>query len=172
MDQAEIDAFWRDAQIRGRLNPAGAYLGRTVDEVLPPPAWSFGSSEQEADELLALVLAGTKTATSSARREYEADGTDLPTPGMLAIVMDGAQRPRALIRTTHVEVVPFGAVPPEHADAEGEGDRSLEQWRRAHAAFFAGPEGRIDPEMLVVLERFVVLASGPTRSRAGVPQNA
>ncbi len=172
MDRAEIDAFWRDTQIRGHLNPAAAYLGRTVDEALPPPAWSFGTHEREADELLALVLTGTKTATSSARYEYDEDGEDLPTPGMLAIVMDGAEHPRALIRTTGVQVVRFDAVSAEHAWAEGEGDRSLEGWQRVHSKFFAGPGGAVDPEMLVVLERFVVLASGPRRSREGVRQDA
>ncbi|MGB3763461.1 MAG: ASCH domain-containing protein [Ornithinimicrobium sp.] len=172
MDQAEIDAFWRDTQIRGRLNPAGAYLGRTVDEALPPPAWSFSSEAREADELLALVLEGAKTATSSARHEYEEEGADLPTPGMLAIVLDGAQHPRALIRTTAVEVVPFDSVSAEHAWAEGEGDRSLGHWRRQHAAFFGGPNGAVAPSMLVVLERFVVLASGPRGSRSGVRQDA
>ncbi len=172
MDQAEIDAFWRDTQIRGQLNPAGAYLGRTVDEALPPPAWSFGPDQRGADELLALVLAGTKTATSSARHEYEEEGEDLPTPGMLAILMDGAEHPRALIRTTAVQVVRFDMVSPEHAWAEGEGNRTLEHWRREHHAFFADPSGAVDPGMLVVLERFVVLALGPRRSRLGVRQDA
>ncbi|MGB7424948.1 MAG: ASCH domain-containing protein [Ornithinimicrobium sp.] len=172
MDQAEIDAFWRDTQIRGRLNPAGAYLGRSVDEALPPPAWSFGSDAQEADDLLGLVLDGIKTATSSARHEYDEDGEDLPTPGLLAILMDGAEHPRALIRTTAVEVVRFDAVSAEHAWAEGEGDRSLAHWRREHTAFFGGPNGAVPPSMLVVCERFVVLASGPRRSRSGVRQDA
>ena len=156
MDQTEIDAFWRDTQIRGRLNPAGAYLGRTVEEALPPPAWSFSSDEREADALLALVLDGTKTATSSPRYEYEEEGEDLPTPGMLAILLDGAEHPRALIRTTAVQVVRFDRVSAEHAWAEGEGDRSLGHWRREHHAFFGGPNGAADPSMLVVLERFVV----------------
>ncbi len=172
MDQTEIDAFWRDTQIRGNLNPAAAYLGRTVDEALPPPAWSFGTDDREADELLALVLADIKTATSSARHEYDEDGQDLPTPGMLAIVMDAAEHPRALIRTTSVQVVRFDAVTAEHAWAEGEGDRSLEHWKQAHSDFFAGAGSAVDPAMLVVLERFVVLASGPSRSRADVHQDA
>ncbi|MGC1207140.1 MAG: ASCH domain-containing protein [Ornithinimicrobium sp.] len=172
MDQTEIDAFWRDTQIRGNLNPAAAYLGRTVDEALPPPAWSFGTDEREADELLALVLAGTKTATSSARHEYDEDGEDLPTPGMLSIVMDGAEHPRALIRTTAVQIARFDAVSAEHAEAEGEGDRSLKHWQRTHSDFFAGANGTVDPAMLVVLERFVVLASGPTRHHSQVRQDA
>ncbi|MGB5950986.1 MAG: ASCH domain-containing protein [Ornithinimicrobium sp.] len=165
MDQQEIDAFWRDASIRGRLNPAGAYLGRTVDEALPPPAWSFGRDPAEADLLLGLVLNGTKTATSSARSEY-ADDDDLPTAGMLSILLDGGEHPRALIRITDVAVVPFDAVDADHAAAEGEGDRSLDYWRAAHRDFFSDGEAPFDPLMEVVLERFVVLAAREVGSRA------
>jgi len=163
MDQGEIDAYWRDAQIRGRLNPAGAYLGRNVAETLPPPAWSFGSSPEEADELLALVLAGTKTATSSRRSDYDVEDEALPEPGMLSILLDGREHPRALIRTTQVRVVAFEAVDADHAEAEGEGSRTLTEWRSTHRAFFrAGPgAAAFDPQMLVVLERFTVLTARP-----------
>ncbi len=163
MNQEELDAFWRDAQIRGRLNPVSAYLGRTVDESLPPPAFSFGRTEAEADELLALVLAGTKTATSSARADYGDDDESLPEPGDLSILLDGAGHPRALIRTTDVAVVPFDAVDAEHAEAEGEGSRTLEEWRERHRDFFTArqPQEAFDPQMFVVLERFTVLTSRP-----------
>lgn len=164
MDQQEIDAFWRDAQIRGRLNPAGAYLGRTVDEALPPPAWSFGRDAAEADHLLSLVLAGRKTATSSARAEY-GDDDELPTAGMLSILLDGHDHPRALIRTTDVVVVPFDAVDADHAAAEGEGDQSLEHWRSVHRDFFGREGSTFDPAMGVVLERFVVLTAREVGTR-------
>ncbi|MGB7449507.1 MAG: ASCH domain-containing protein [Ornithinimicrobium sp.] len=166
MDPGEIEAFWHDARIRGRLNPAGAYLGRNVAETLQPPAWSFGSSPQEADELLGLVLAGTKTATSSRRADYEADDEALPVPGTLSILLDGREHPRALIRTTEVTVVPFDAVDRAHAEAEGEGSRTLEQWRETHRRFFAPTDASepFDSRMLVVLERFTVLTARPQRA--------
>lgn len=167
MDQAQIDAFWADARIRGGLNPASAYLGRTVDESLPPPAWAFGGDPASADALVTLVMAGTKTATSSARSEYEEDD-DLPTPGMLSILLDSAGHPRALLRTTEVSVKAFYDVSEEHAFAEGEGRRSLSDWRSAHAEFFADYE----PEMLVVLERFVVLTAHSSGHSAPVRQDA
>jgi uncharacterized protein YhfF len=156
MDQREVDAFWEDARVRAGLNPAGVYLGRNVEETLQPPAWSFGSDPVHADRMLELVLAGTKTAMTSARSEYEADGQDLPEPGDLSIVLDGAGHPRALIRTTDVRVVPFVDVDAEHARAEGEGDGSVEQWRAAHRDLLSG--GAVaDDRVAVVLERFRVL---------------
>ncbi|MFF9451385.1 ASCH domain-containing protein [Streptomyces flaveolus] len=37
---------------------------------------------------------------------------------------------------TGVEPAPFGAVTREHAAAEGEGDRSLDEWRAGHRRFW------------------------------------
>lgn len=187
MDDAEISRFWADARVRGGLNPAGAYLGANVSETLPPPAWSFGSTPEEADRLLDLVLAGRKTATASALHEYEqeaaaragGDGTAegdtlvrtdvdvvLPEPGLLSIVLDGRDVPRALIRTTHVDVVRLGDVDEDHARREGEG--SLEEWRRVHRQVFAetAPHGEVGDGTMVVLERFVVVVPATARRAA------
>lgn len=206
MDDAEIKAFWADARVRGGLNPAESYIGATAADLLPPPAWSFGATPEEADRLLALVLEGRKTATASALWEYGAgaeegaeegaeDGADdapgggtghgsgsragagtlvrtqvdveLPAPGSLSIVLDGADRPRALIRTTHVEVVRFGDVDEAHARREGEG--SLAEWRAEHRRFFEehAPAGqRVEEETQVVLERFVVVVPAQARRSA------
>lgn len=178
-----VAAFWADARIRAKLNRIEAYAGPGVSDTLPPPAWSFGDDPATADALLELVLAGRKTATASALRDYEeearelarlddaADGvpegdvlvdTDLdlalPAPGLLSILLDGSGRPRALIRVTDVRVVRFADVPAEHALREGEG--SLEDWRRAHRHFFqsSSPTGEpVDDDTMVVLERFDVL---------------
>lgn len=133
------------------------------DEVAPAPgpepdSWAFGDHAQLADELLALVLDGTKTATAGALADYEGHDELLPEPGDLGIVLDGSGEPRALLRVTHVEVRPFSEVDAEHAWLEGEGDRSLEHWREGHERFFARASvDGFDPAMPIVLERFVVL---------------
>ena len=59
----EIQSFWADARVRAKANRVPGYMGVTSRETLAPPVWSFGSGPDDADELLALVLAGTKTAT-------------------------------------------------------------------------------------------------------------
>jgi uncharacterized protein YhfF len=168
MDQRAVDAFWEDARVRAGLNPAGVYLGRNVQETLQPPAWSFGSDPVEADRMVALVLAGTKTAMTSLRSEYAVEGDDLPEPGDLAIVLDGAGRPRALIRTVDVRVVAFGDVDADHARAEGEGDGSLEHWREAHRDLLSA--GAVaDDRLEVVLERFRVLVGHGREVLSPVP---
>lgn len=163
MTQDEIDAFWTDAKIVVGVNPTGYYTGAKPAEVLQPRAWSFGVSAAQADELLRLVLEGTKTATSSALWDYEAQNDPLPSVGTLSIVLDGDGHPRALIRTDDVRIVPFEEVDEEHARAEGEGARTLAQWRADHERFFtehASHDQSFSPDMPVVLERFEVLFTG------------
>ncbi|NNG19917.1 ASCH domain-containing protein [Naumannella sp. ID2617S] len=162
MDEQEIDAFWADARVRAGLNPARAYGGPVVADTMRPAAWSFGATPEQADELLRLVLDGTKTATASARWDYDADQESLPEPGDLSIILDSRGHPRALIRTTEVAVVPFDRVGAEHAYAEGEGDRSLAHWREVHRRFFTehAEHGRgFSEDMPVVLERFRTLVT-------------
>ncbi|MEX0428870.1 ASCH domain-containing protein [Nocardioides sp. DS6] len=158
--EAEVSAFWAEARRRARLSQLPGYFGPTALESLQPPAWSFGGTATQADELLALVLEGTKTATASALWDYEAAGEPVPSVGGLGIVLDGGGHPRALLATTRVDVVPFDEVGEEHAFLEGEGDRSLRYWREVHERFFTtyAAHGRgFSPTMPVVLERFAVL---------------
>jgi uncharacterized protein YhfF len=160
MQQTAVEAFWQLARFHAKLNAAPSYFGPTALEVVPPPAWAFGATPEQADELLALVLAGTKTATAGALWDYEADGEPLPEVGSLGIIVDGRGHPRALIETTAVEVRAFSEVDAEHAHLEGEGDRTLEHWREVHRRFFAevaSHDRPVDDEMPVVLERFRVV---------------
>ena len=164
-----IDTFWQVARVRAKLNPTGYYTGEQPLGALAPPAWAFGATPEEADELLALVLSGTKTATAGALWDYEAEGEELPTPGSLGIVTDGRGVPHALVVTTEVEVVPFDEVSAEHAYLEGEGDRSLEAWREVHERFFtqnAVHTRGFSRQMPVVLQRFAVLYSHPSAAAA------
>src|SRR5437870_3025454 len=79
----------------------------------------------------------------------------------VTIVTLGDGTPVAIIETTEVRLVPFGAVDAAFAAAEGEGDRSLVWWRAAHTAFFgrvlARLGGRLDATSIVVCERFRLL---------------
>ncbi|GAA1635958.1 ASCH domain-containing protein [Georgenia ruanii] len=156
-----VERFWAQARKVAGFTRLDVVVGENEVAALTPPAWSFGTDAEEADELLALVVAGVKTATSSARWEWEAEGEELPRPGDLSIICDGAGEPHVLTRTTAVDVVPFDQVPAEHAAAEGEGDRSLEHWRQVHERYLRhvlGGYGReFTPETPVVLERFAVL---------------
>lgn len=144
-----VDRFWQ--------------LARAARPDLPeelPEAWAFGATPEHADDLLDLVLRGIKTGTASSLWDCEHDGEPVPEPGSLSIILDGRDAPRALIRTTDVRIVPFDEVSAEHAAAEGEGDRTLADWRRGHQHFWehysTDPRG-FAPDMPVVCERFEVV---------------
>lgn len=122
-----------------------------------PEAWAFGATPEHADGLLELVMAGVKTGTASSVWDYEASGDPMPEVGELSVILDGSGAPRAVIRTTSLQTVPFDQVTEEHAHAEGEGDRTLGAWRDIHERFWRAhsedPRGWT-PDMPVLCERF------------------
>lgn len=121
-------------------------------------AWAFGRGAEMADELGGLVVSGIKQATASLLWEYEAEGSELPKPGDLSIILDGKNEPLCLIETVEIQVKPFNQVDERFAYDEGEGDRSLKYWRDAHWCFFGVSCQEIgrepSEEMPVVCERF------------------
>ncbi len=119
-------------------------------------AWAFGSDNDPATQtaLGQLVLKGPKRATAGLLEEYQQEGEPLPAPGDYSVVLDGRGTPLCVIVTTAVEVRPFGEVDEEFAWIEGEGDRTLAWWKRAHLDFFAGIGVRVDDHSQMVLERF------------------
>ena len=162
MEEERIGAYWR--RFLETLPPDSPVRGeRYVAE-----AW--GDSPRLADELGALILEGTKTATCSALWEYEAEGSDLPEVGSKTIVLDGNNDPLCIVETIEVSVRPYDEVDARFAYEEGEGDRSLEYWRDAHWRFFSRtlPNTGRDPstDMPLVCERFRVIYN-QDRSRSG-----
>ena len=153
MDDGRIATYWNTYL---ETLPADSPVR---DERYVAEAW--GDSPGLADELGALILAGTKTATCSALWEYEAEGSALPEVGSKTIVLDGHGDPLCIVETNEVAVRPYNEVDARFAYEEGEGDRSLEYWRDAHWRFFSRtvPNVGRDPtmEMPLVCERFRVI---------------
>jgi uncharacterized protein YhfF len=112
-------------------------------------SFAFGDSPALADELLALVLAGKKTATCWAASEG-GKGVEI---GKRWIVKDGQGRARAVVETVELTRRRFKEVDAAFAFDEGEGDRSLGWWRRAHTNYFTR-RGEFAPGMEVYCERF------------------
>lgn len=115
--------------------------------------FSFGDSPEMADNLLALVLAGTKTATCGALRDFGPGGEPMPEVGRRDVVLDGQGRPAAVIETLEVEIRRFDQIDEAFARDEGEGLQTLADWRAGHEAFFAR-NGGFSPDMALVCERF------------------
>jgi uncharacterized protein YhfF len=120
--------------------------------------FSFGDNPQLADELADLVLAGRKTATC-----WAASQGLLTEVGKRMVVLDGAGRPRAVIETVELVQTGFAEVDASFAHDEGEGDRTLAHWRRAHERYFSRL-GQFTPDMPLWCERFRVVEIIPLPS--------
>jgi uncharacterized protein YhfF len=107
-----------------------------------------GFGDDEKPDLMTrlglLVRDGPKRATTSRADDYEAGGEAIPIPGAHSVILDGAGAPLCIIRTTAVEIRPYGEVDEAFAWDEGEGDRTLADWRRGHEWYFASVGTPID----------------------------
>jgi uncharacterized protein YhfF len=112
------------------------------------PRFSFGDSPALADELAALVLTGRKTATCTTPSD-----PNLSRPGDRWVVLDGAGRPTCVIETVEITMRRYDEVDAAFAYDEGEDDRSLDAWRRAHRNYFTR-QGTFGETMMLVCERF------------------
>lgn len=137
------------------------YKKATGDKTEKYTSYYFCNNEEDARKLAELVVSGKKRATASCAWVFEHENERIPEAGDICIITDFFGEPKCVVKTTRVDVVRFGEVTAEHAATEGEGDLSLEFWRRAHKWFFTmeceaiGRE--FNEEMPVVCERFEVV---------------
>lgn len=153
MNESIVDHYWYS--FLHSLPPDSRYFGK------PYVAECFGDNPALAQELGQLVLDGVKTGTCSAIWEWEAEGKSIPQPGQITIVLDGNDQPLCIIEVIEVFACRFKDVDEEFADAEGEGDRSLEYWHNEHKNYFSRVLPKIGREfsedMPLVCERFKVI---------------
>ncbi|MDT0268596.1 ASCH domain-containing protein [Streptomyces sp. DSM 44915] len=117
-------------------------------------ALELGTTGELRERLNALVLAGRKTATTGLLAEYVEETEGLEFVGERLALLDNGGDPVATVEITSVALAPFGAVTWAHAAAEGEGDRSLEEWRAGHRRFWAAIGTPVDEDTPLVCLRF------------------
>ncbi len=121
----------------------------------------FCSDEESANHLASLVVKGEKRATASLLWSYEADNEPLPEVGQLSVITNWDGEPQCIVEVTDVEIKPYNKVTAAFAFIEGEGDKSLNYWRKVHWKFFSmecvelGKQPSED--MHVILEQFTVI---------------
>ncbi|MCZ2401606.1 ASCH domain-containing protein [Paenarthrobacter sp. Z7-10] len=134
------------------------------------PKAEFGFPGPLRDKLVAAILAGVKTSTTGLVADYIVCGEELPVVGERAVVIDSQGRDVAILEVTAVDVRPLGQVDLQHVLDEGEGHRSIAEWRADHEDYWHSPEMREamgDPGFTVndatetVLERFRLLTVLP-----------
>jgi uncharacterized protein YhfF len=129
---------------------------------LPPAEFAFPGPLR--DKLVGAILSGAKTSTSALRAGYIDE--PLPVVGEVSAVVDSDGRRVAAIELTEVREIRIGDVDLRHALDEGEGYRSVADWRAGHENFWHSPEVRaelgdpdftVDDETPIVTERFRVV---------------
>lgn len=133
----------------------------------------YGDSPALSEALLELIALGRKRAGTSLLWACETDGQSIPSRGDIEIVVDHLNEPALVTRVIDVSVMAYNEVTAEYAAVEGEGDGSLDYWRKAHWAFFSRECGRIGREptqtMPVVCSVFELLHVLPRNSAAQEP---
>ena len=158
---AVTDEFWR-----GYRDAAG--LRHDNYDVV-----AFGAGAEMATELADLTVAGIKRATAGMVCQFAAGGEAPPVLGGYVVLLDGADRPRAIWRTTELRIGPLNSVDERFAWDEGEGERTREWWLSAHVSFF-GPRAlalgiQMNDEIETVFERFEIVWP-PEIADAGRPR--
>lgn len=140
-----------------------------MSQDLPRAEFAFPGPLRDA--LVAAILDGTKTSTTSLVIQYDDGGGDpLPRPGDRSILVDSSEQPVAVLEVTDIRFGPLHAVDLQHVRDEGEGHETVEQWRTAHEDFWHSPELRgalgdpaftVTGETPVVMERFRIVKMLP-----------
>ena len=127
------------------------------------PTTEFAFPGPLRDRLVAAILSGAKTSTSSLMLAYERENEPLPEVGQMSAVVNSAGRRVAVIELTEVRVVRLADVDLQHVLDEGEGDESVAQWRSWHEEFWhsAGVRAELGDPDLPLLDAFkgAILAS-------------
>ena len=130
----------------------------------------YGDSVELSTELLDLIKSGRKRAGTGLLWAYEHDREPIAKSGDIEIVVDHLNQPALITRVVSSEMVAFNKVSAEYAASEGEGDGSLDYWRKGHWNFFSRECRRIGREptetMPVICNVFEVLHVLPAPGEA------
>src|SRR5260370_27594578 len=104
---------------RPRKTDAGTRLATVPSEDLPVAEFAFPGPLR--DQLVAAIVAGSKTTTTGLIADYENDNKPLPRPGLRQVVVDSAGNPVAGIETTAGRGKLPGQGEPAHRLGRGQG---------------------------------------------------
>lgn len=140
---------------------------RIFPEFAKLPLAEFAFPGPLREQLVAAILAGSKTSTAATLAEFAVAEEALPQVGRREVVVDSAGRGVAVIEITEVRTVQLADVDLQHALDEGEGFTTVAQWRADHENFWhstqmrnalADPTFTVNDSTLLVLQRFKVIA--------------
>ncbi len=116
------------------------YLQTLPKEQRPQDAFvttGYAGTPEITDQLLELYLSGKKVAGSSIVEDFLSAGDPPPKVGNYWILLNSQAQPGCILRTEKTVINKFKEVPIEIAIAEGEGDLTLEYWKRVHLELYS-----------------------------------
>ncbi|WP_425235337.1 ASCH domain-containing protein [Ulvibacterium sp.] len=123
-----------------------------------PNVIHFCDNETDANECAELVKKGAKRATSDSLLGLQYRKETLPKIGDFIVVTDWEGKAQCIVRLTKVSFKPYFSIDQEYAQLEGEGDKSLEYWKRVHWDYYTRelePFGRVPRDsMIIVCQEF------------------
>jgi uncharacterized protein YhfF len=128
---------------RGFALYVDAMLGGWTPPTRALDVFHFGNTPELAATLAHLVMKGVKRGTAGWLAAAERDGSAVPHAGLVSVVTDGFGHALCAVQTERVEVLRFDQVEARHAWIEGEGDRTLEDWREGHLRYFHAEAERL-----------------------------
>lgn len=149
--------------------------------------FELGDPGPMRDRLVASVLRGEKTATTSLEVFYTIGGMRLPRAGDRSTLVGSAGQALGIVEVTDTAMLRVADVGDDVARAEGDGFEDAAAWRRAHELYWSGFAGEIrsrlgdeswvlDEDTPVVVEWFRLVAPGddaPTPVPAsGIPTSS
>jgi uncharacterized protein YhfF len=123
-----------------------------------PISFYFCDNEKDANECAELVVKEIKQATAASLWWFEKNNEALPKVGDQYIVTDWSGNAKAIIETIKVELTPYNNITSEFAKSEGEGDKSLEYWKKVHQAYYSREmqpyNEKFNENMIIICEYF------------------
>ncbi len=144
-------------------NMWGDYLKNHLEDVFhdAPKTIHFCDNEKDANECSKLVLSGIKKATTDSLLGIQHRNERLPKIGDFIVVTDWEGEAQCIIEITKVTLKPFFSINEAYAQKEGEGDKSLDYWKKTHWDYYKRELEVFDREpresMIVVCQEFEVV---------------
>ncbi|MEL6917425.1 MAG: ASCH domain-containing protein [Bacteroidota bacterium] len=141
-------------------NMWGDYLDKHLEDAFvdAPKVVHFCDNEKDANICAELVSKGIKKATSHSLLGLQYRKESLPKLGDFVVVTDWKGKAKCIVKTTSVKLKPFFSIDEAYAKTEGEGDQSLDYWKKTHWDYYTRelePFNRVPRDsMIVVCQEF------------------
>jgi len=124
-------------------------------------SWHFDNNKKSANYLAKLVIYKVKNGTASLYDAVIYGKEPITQIGDISIILDWDGNPKCIIETTKVDKYKYKDVPEKFAEIEGEGDKSLDYWKKVHHRFFTEESNRIGTKFtdnsIIICEQFKLI---------------